>query len=180
MHARQVTAIAAVLSFGLLTLEESALAQEDRGVAHSQDFNCYTIKGKAHDTWPGTGSVSTGVITHAGPINGPTQYVYDTDGFPTPDPDTVTFGAALALTTRYGMVKARVLFLFNVATGIWTSIATVDPNASTGKFAGATGTLWYPNGTTITLDNGAQVYPSDVTGQLCLATHRRGKGDQSQ
>ena len=177
MNARKVTMIAAVLSFGLFTLDESALAQEERGIAQSQDFNCYTIKAEAHDTWPGAGNVSTGVITHSGLLNGTTQYVYDTDAFLTPDRNMVTFGAELTLTTNHGVIKARVLDLFNVATGIWTSIATIDPNTSSGRFAGAIGTLWYPNGTTINLDNGAQVYPSDVTGQICLSTHRRDKGD---
>lgn len=180
MNARRVTTIAAVLSLGLFTLGESALAQEERGVAQSRDFNCYTIKAEAHDTWPGAGNVSTGVFTHSGLLNGRTEYVYDTDAFSTPDPDVVTFGAGLTLTTKHGAVKARVLNLFNVATGIWTSIATIDPNTSTGKFVGAMGTLWYPNGTTFILDNGAQVYPSDVTGQLCLATHRRTRGDQGR
>jgi hypothetical protein len=92
----------------------------------------------------------------------------------------VTFGAGLTLTTKYGVVKARVVNLFNFATGIWTSIATIDPTTSTRRFAGATGTLWYPNGTTVALADGSQVYPSDVTGQLCLAAHSRTRGDQHQ
>jgi hypothetical protein len=61
MNRRNVTMIAIVLSFGLFALDESALAQEERGMAHSRDFNCHTIKAEAHDTWPGAGNVSTGV-----------------------------------------------------------------------------------------------------------------------
>jgi hypothetical protein len=177
MSARKATMIAALLSVALLAAEESALAQEERDVAQSQDFNCSAINAQAHDTWPGAGNVSTGVIRHSGRLNGTTQYVYDTDGFTTPDANMVTFGAGLTITTRHGMAKARVVFLFNIATGIWTSIATIDPNTSTGRFVGARGTLWYPNGTTINLDNGAQVYPSDLTGHLCLATQRRDNND---
>jgi hypothetical protein len=180
MNARRVTMIAAVLSFTLCTVEESALAQEARGVAPSQEFTCYTIKAEVFDTWPGAGNVSTGVVRHSGLLNGTTEYLYDTDAFPTPDPDMVTFGAGLTVATKHGLVGARVVNLFNVATGIWTAIATIDPNTSTGKFAGATGTLWYPNGTTIALENGAQVYPSDLTGQVCLATRRRGPTDRSK
>ena len=179
MNARKVVRLAAVFSFGLLTLAEPALAQEEK-VAQSQGFACYAIKAKAYDTWPGAGGVSTGAMTHAGALNGTTQYVYDTDAFSTPDPDTFTFGAGWTLTTKYGMVRGRVLFLFNVATGIWTSIATIDPNTSTGKFVGAAGTLWFPNGTTINQDDGAQTYPSDVTGQVCLVASRRDKGDHSK
>lgn len=81
----------------------------------------------------------------------------------------VTFGAGLTLTTKRGVVGARVLFLFDVVTGTWTSIATIDPDSSTGRFAGASGTLWFPSGTSIHLDGGAQAYPSYVTGHLCLA-----------
>jgi hypothetical protein len=179
MNGRTVGMTAALLSFGLFTLQESALAQEER-VGQSQGFTCHAIKAKAYDTWPGAGGLSTGVLTHAGALNGTTEYVYDTDAFSTPDADTFTFGAGWTLTTKYGMVKGRVLFLFNVATGIWTSIATIDPHTSTGKFVGAAGTLWYPNGTTINHDDGAQTYPSDVSGQVCLATPRRAKGDHSQ
>jgi hypothetical protein len=178
MNAPKVTMIAAVLSCLSFTLEEPALAQQERGVTQSQHLNCYRINAKAHDRWPGTGNVSVGVITHSGLLRGTTRYVYDTDAFPTPDPNVVTFGTELTNTTNHGVVKARVLFLFNVATGIWTSIATIDPNTSTGRFVGAIGTLWYPNGTTIALDKGAQVYPSDITGQVCLATHDRDKGNQ--
>jgi hypothetical protein len=55
MNARKVAMIAAVLSVGLFTLEESALAQEESAVAQSRAFNCYTIRAAAHDTWPGAG-----------------------------------------------------------------------------------------------------------------------------
>ena len=92
----------------------------------------------------------------------------------------VTFGAGRTLTTKHGIVKARVLFLFNVVTGIWTSIATIDPDSSTGEIRRSDRYLWFPNGTTINQDGGAQAYPSDVTGQICLATSRRDKGDHSK
>ena len=144
MNARRVTMIAAVLSLALCTLEEPGLAQEESGAAHARKSHCYAIKAEAHDTWPGSGNLSTGVIRHSGLLNGTTEYVYDTDAFPTLDPDMVTFGAGLTVTTKHGLLRARVVNLFNVATGIWTSIATIDPTMSTGRFVGATGTLWYP------------------------------------
>ena len=149
MNARKATMIAAVLSLGCSRWRNRPWRRRKGAPRTHGSLNCYAIKAEAHDTWPGAGNVSTGVIAHSGLLNGTTEYVYDTDAFPTPDPDMVTFGAALTLTTKHGMVKARVVNLFNVATGIWTSIATIDPNTSTGKFVGATGTLWYPNGTTI-------------------------------
>ena len=170
MNARRMAVIAVALSVGSLTMEESALAQEESG-AQSQGVQCYAVRGEARDTWPGAGNVSTGVITKSGILKGTTRFVYDTDVFTTPDPDTVTFGADFTLTTARGIAKARVLTLFNVATGIWTSIATIDPDTSTGRFAGAMGTLWFPAGTSINLPGGAQAYPSDMTGRLCLVSH---------
>jgi hypothetical protein len=41
MKVRKGMLIAAVLSFGLFTLDESALAQEEDLVAQSHDFNCH-------------------------------------------------------------------------------------------------------------------------------------------
>jgi hypothetical protein len=168
MNARRLTMVAVVLGVGSFTLPGAALAQE-AVVGRSEHGNCHSVVGQARDTWPGEGGVSTGVITGSGLLNGATQYVYDTEAFPTPDPNVVTFGAQLTLTTKRGIVEARVLFLFDFVTGTWTSIVTIDPNSSTGKFAGATGTLWFPSGRTINLDGGAQAYPSYVIGNLCLA-----------
>ena len=167
MNARKLRLVALVLAVGSFTLGGTALAQEAVGLGRSEDV-CYRVVGEARDTWPGAGGVSTGVMAASGLLYGTTQYVYDTAGFPTPDPNVVTFGAALTLTTRHGMAAARVLFLFDVATGTWTSIATIDPGSSTGRFAGATGTLWFPSGRTVNLEGGAQSYPSYVTGHLCL------------
>ncbi len=169
MNARGLTMVAVVLSVGSLTLGGPAFAHEAVGLGRSENVYCHRVLGEARDTWPGAGNVSTGVITRSWLLSGTTEYVLDTQSFPTPDPNVVTFGAALTITTKHGNVAARVLFLFGVATGTWTSIATIDPTSSTGKFAGATGTLWFPSGTTINLDGGAQAYPSFVTGDVCLA-----------
>lgn len=168
MNARMMTRLAVAVLGGWIAVGGQASAQEAGGPGRSDAENCYRVMGEARDTWPGTGNVSTGVLVGARLLNGTTQYVYDTASFPTPDPNVVTFGAALTLTTRRGVVSARVLFLFDVVTGTWTSMATIDPNASTGHFAGATGTLWFPFGTAVSHDDGSQSYPSDVTGRLCL------------
>lgn len=169
MNAHRLTMVAVVLSIASFTLEGAAAAQEAGALGRSEDGRCHRVEGEARDTWPGAGNVSTGVMAASWFLYGTTEYVYDTEGFPTPDPNVVTFGAALTLTTKRGLVGARVLFLFDFVTGTWTSMATVDPASSTGRFAGATGTLWFPSGRTISRDGGAQTYPSDVTGYLCLA-----------
>ena len=169
MNARRMAVMTVAVCVGWFAMEESALAQEEN--ERSRRFRCYTVTGEARDTWPGAGNVSTGVMTTSQFLKGTTQYVYDTDPFTTPDPDTVTFGADFTLTTTRGILKARVLFLFNFAGGPWTSIATIDPDTSTGRFAGARGTLWFPKGKTVNLHRGGQTYPSDVTGRLCLVSH---------
>jgi hypothetical protein len=169
MDARTMTRLVVLLIGGTLVVEATALAQEAGGPGPAEESHCYRVMGEARDTWPGAGNVSTGVMAGSRLLTGTTQYVYDTAGFPTPDPNAVTFGAALTVTTKRGLLEARVVFLFDIVTGLWTSMATIDPVSSTGLFAGATGTLWFPSGTTIGLDDGGQAYPSDVTGHLCLA-----------
>jgi hypothetical protein len=169
MNARTRTRLVALLIGGTLVGEATALAQDVSGLGRSEESRCYRVMGEAQDTWPGTGNVSTGVMAGSRLLTGTTQYVYDTAGFPTPDSNAVTFGAALTLTTKRGLLEARVVFLFNVVTGLWTSMATIDPASSTGWFARATGTLWFPAGMTINLDDGGQTFPSQVTGHLCLA-----------
>ena len=67
---------------------------------------------------------------------------------PTPDPNTVSFTADLTITTNHGQLKARSVFLFDLVTGLWTVIERINPDTSTGRFAGATGVL-FPSGTTI-------------------------------
>jgi hypothetical protein len=101
--------VAVVLSVGSFTLGGAALAQEAAGLRRSEPVNCHRVVGEARDTWPGDGNVSTGVMASLGLLNGTTQYVYDTEGFPTPDPNVVTFGAGFTLTTKRGTVGGRVL-----------------------------------------------------------------------
>lgn len=153
-----------VVAFGLLG-SAHGFPSHDEG----ERRDCRRIRAKVQETFPGTGNESTGVISGAGPLVGTEHYVFDTAAFPTPDPNVVTFGAELTITTQHGVVMARAISLYNFVTGIWTQIATIDPDTSTGVFAGAAGTLWYPNGTTLNLEGGAQTYLSDLTGEVCLA-----------
>jgi hypothetical protein len=55
--------------------------------------------------------------------------------------------------------------IFDVVTGVFSAIDRIDPDASTGDFAGATGVL-YINGKTT--DGGATIQ-AEITGEICFA-----------
>ena len=144
MNARRVTMVAVVLSFGSFTLEESALAQEEMGLAQSEtsiathhgrgtrhvagrrqrlDGSHYPFRAPQRND---TVRLRYGGLPDAGPQRGHLRRGTD------PHDETRDCqgpGAESFSTSR---------------PGTWTSIATIDPDSSTGRFAGATGTLWFP------------------------------------
>ena len=111
------------------------------------------------------GNSATGIITQGGRLNGTTEAVHTSGFTPTSDLSTFSFTDDLTLTTNKGVLKTHNVVVFDVARGLFTAIARVDPTASTGDFAGATGVL-YLNGKTI--DGGATVQ-AKVTGEICFA-----------
>ena len=111
------------------------------------------------------GNSATGIITQAGRLNGTTEAVHTSGFTPTSDPTTFSFTDDLTLTTNKGVLRTHNVVIFDVARGLFTAIARVDPNASTGDFAGATGVL-YLNGKTT--DGGATVQ-AEITGEICFA-----------
>ncbi len=52
-----------------------------------------------------------------------------------------------------------------IALGVFSDFARIDPNASTGDFAGATGVL-YINGRTT---DGGATFQAKITGEICFA-----------
>lgn len=111
------------------------------------------------------GNSATGIITQAGKLNGTTEAVHTSGFTPTSDPTTFSFTDDLTLTTNKGALRTHNVVIFDVARGLFTAIARVDPTASTGDFAGATGVL-YLNGKTT--DGGATVQ-AEITGEICFA-----------
>jgi hypothetical protein len=168
MNARKVTMIAAVLSFGLFTLEESALAQEGSALAQSQDFHCRKAKGNLVEVFnPGT-NTNTGTLSNGGWLDGTTVAVFTGDGYPTPDPNKVTFSSTMTLTTGQGQLKGkRRVYLFDFVAGLGVTMTDIDPSASTGIFAGATGVLYINLLKSITVAQGP--YYEVVGGQICFA-----------
>ncbi|HEX6730722.1 MAG TPA: hypothetical protein VF074_11945, partial [Pyrinomonadaceae bacterium] len=62
-------------------------------------------------------------------------------------------------------LKTHNVAIFDVVRGVFSAIDRIDPNTSTGDFAGATGVL-YINGKTP--DGGATIQ-AEITGEVCLA-----------
>lgn len=112
-----------------------------------------------------SGGGGIGTITQGGRLNGTTQAIFTGAFTPTPDPTTFSFTDDLTVTTNKGVLKTHNVGIFDVAAGLFSAIDRIDPNASTGEFAGATGVL-YINGKTT--DGGATIQ-AEITGEICFA-----------
>ncbi len=112
----------------------------------------------------GNGTTS-GTITQGGRLNGTTQAMFTSNFTPTPDPNTVSFTDDLTLTTKRGVLKTHNVGIFDLAAGLFSAINRIDPNTSTGGFAGTTGVL-YINGKTT---DGGATFQAEITGEFCFA-----------
>ncbi len=143
-----------VLTIGLFLSSQTASASS----------GCHKAKGNLSIVNNGNGTTS-GIITQGGRLNGTTQAVFTSMFTATPDPNTFSFTDDLTVTTEKGILQTHNVSLFDVANGLVTAIVRIDPNAGTGKFAGAT-VLLYINGKTT--DGGATV-EAEITGEICFA-----------
>ncbi len=137
------------LTLSLFSIAQSAAAVSD----------CKKAEGNL------SGGGGSGTITQGGRLNGTTQAIFTSAFTPTPDPHTFSFTDDLTITTDKGLLKTHNVGIFDVVTGVFSAIDRIDPNASTGDFAGATGVL-YINGKT--LDGGATLQ-AEITGEICFA-----------
>ena len=151
MNAQKLTMIAAVLIFGLFT--ESALAQSD----------CQQVKAQKDAVFDGV--KTTGTIINGGKLNGTTLEVFGSDTLPTRDPTTVTFTGDLTITTNHGELKASNVYLFNFA-GVGAVLGRINPTTSTGRFAGATGVLYFA---TKVISFSPFTVQEEITGEICYA-----------
>ena len=129
------------------------------GQSASPVSDCKQVKGNL------SGGGGNGTITQGGILNGTTQAVFTSMFTPTPDPTTFSFTDDLTITTDKGVLKTHNVAIFDVARGVFSAIDRIDPNASTGDFAGATGVL-YVNGKT---PNGGATIQAEITGEICFA-----------
>lgn len=142
------------LTIGLFPLPQSALADSD----------CKKAKGNLSVVNNFNGTTS-GTITQSGRLNGTTQAVFTSMFTATPDLNTSSFTDDLTITTKNGVLKTHNVGIFDVATGLFSAIDRIDPNASTGDFVGATGVL-YINGKTT---DGGATFQAEITGEICFA-----------
>jgi len=111
----------------------------------------------------------SGTVTNGKFLNGTLEDVINSDaGFVfTPDPNVVTFLSDLTITTVDGQLKATPLTAFNFVTGFWSEFGNINPNTSTGRFAGATGVIFFSGKTIGNVDTGP--FEAEITGEICFA-----------
>ncbi len=146
----------AIVSF-VLTL--CLFSSEQTTSALSARSNCRNVKGKMNEVSNANGT--TGRITNGGILNGRTQLIFTSGVLPTPDPTTFSYTDDFTITTNRGVLKTHNVGIFDFTTGLFSEIARIDPNASTGVFARATGAL-FTNGKTT---DGGATFQSRITGE---------------
>jgi hypothetical protein len=168
MNARKLTMMAAVLSVGLFTLEESALAQHELARARR---DCRQVKARQVGTFDGV-ATTTGIVTKGGWLNGTYAAVFHPGALPTQDLTTITFVADFTLTTRHGELKMFNVYLDDLSANVGSALERINPTTSTGIFAGATGVL-YSAATVISLS--PFTVEEEITGEICFAAegHQR-------
>lgn len=132
--------------------------------AASADRDCKQAKGSLAVVNNFSGTTS-GTVTQGGKLNGTTEAAFTSPFTSTPDPGTFSFTDNLALTTNKGVLRTHNVGIFDIANGLISAINRIDPNASTGDFAGATGVL-YINGKTT---DGGATFQAEISGEPCFA-----------
>jgi hypothetical protein len=128
---------------------------------------CQDAKGTLLELFTG-GNSATGTLKNRGWINGTTLSVFNSANFPTPAPTQITFSSTFVLTTGRGELKGTRVYLFDFVALKAVTMTLIDPAASTGIFAGATGVLYM---TAVMISPGPPpvTFEEEVGGQICLA-----------
>jgi hypothetical protein len=145
---------AAILGLVVLSTLPSATAQS----------NCKDAKGQIVQAF--NGAAFSGPVTNAGDLTGSAGAVFLGAGLPTNDPTTFSFTSDFTITTHNGELKARQVNVFDNGTGVTAGLARIDPAASTGRFAGATGYLFL-NGRTTSFS--PFTVELELSGKICYA-----------
>ena len=140
-------------ALGLVVLDHAALAQS----------NCKDAKGNLVEVFDGV-STNSGTLTNGGWLDGTTVAVFNSPAYPTPDPTEVTFASTFTLTTNQGQLKGNRMYLYDFVRNQSTVMMKIDPAASTGIFAGATGVLFNNQS-----KNTGNTFYTEVGGQVCFA-----------
>lgn len=176
-----MTLVAVVLTFCWVSLEQLALAQSPRGFlglrgnsaqstsSQSANSNCRKLKGIRIDVFDPAAGIAFGTITNGGILNGTTADVinFDAGVVFTPDPNLVAYLSDTTITTRRGQLKTSLVTTQSIVTGVFTQWGNINPNTSTGRFAGVTGVIFF-NGIPIG-DPSIGPYKSVIVGEICFA-----------
>ncbi|HEU0303623.1 MAG TPA: hypothetical protein VFR32_03495 [Gaiellaceae bacterium] len=145
----------------LLALLVCALAAAAVTAGHATSgVSCHNInaKGVGQQTGPAT---TTATITGGGLLNGTTDATFT--GFDFTDfPPDLGFTATLTFTTSHGTLTMALSGTLNVVTGVFTGSGPVT--ASTGKLAGATGTISFEG----VQDLVTGAFTETVAGEICV------------
>jgi len=148
----------AVATVGLLWLGQPVLAQS----------NCKEAKGILDEVFLPAVNSASGTLHNAGWLNGTTLVVFGSTPTSFPLPNIAVFTGQGTITTSQGQLKTSNVYLLDFARQQGSYLANIDPNSSTGVFAGATGTLFL-NTTTANVTANPQTFQSEVHGQVCFA-----------
>ena len=165
------------LMFTPAYLQESTFAQSARGFLTAPgakanpgpNSNCRKINANGIQFFdPATGTVS-GPVTNSGLLDGNlTDVINFGAGFIfTPDPTVVSYTTNLTITTIHGDLKASAVTTQSIITAQGAEWGQINPNTSTGRFAGATGIIsvvFKPVG-----DPSVGPYEAQITADICFA-----------
>jgi len=164
VNTRIVIALLSMMLVLGLFLKPSAAAQSANG-----PNNCKKIKARGVQIFDPLTGVISGPVTNSGILNGNLQDVIDFGaGFVfTADPSVVSYTTSLTITTNQGELKAHPVTTQSIVTGAGAEWGQIDPNTSTGRFAGATGiisTIFKAVG-----DPSVGPYEAEITADICFA-----------
>jgi hypothetical protein len=146
------------LSLGLFFFVQSARAQS----------NCKEAKGNLSEVFFPDINSNRGVLTNAGWLNGTTLAAFVPGVFPLPG--VLVWTGQLTITTGQGELKASTVTLATFQPAKGSVIAAIDPAASTGIFADATGAL-FVNIFEVNITTNPNTFRSEIHGQVCFAKH---------
>ena len=161
-----------------LLLQQTSSAQSARSFlrargnpakAPSSNSNCKRIRGNSLQLFDPVTGVVSGPVTNSGILDGSLEDIINfAAGFVfTPDPNILAYTTDLTVTTQQGQLRLSPVTIQSVVTGDGSEWGSIDPTTSTGRFAGATGTL----SVVFKLAGDPSVGPweADITADICFA-----------
>lgn len=176
---RIATMLAAVtLTFSLSHLLQSTSAQtrnffgvrgDSAASMPSPNSNCKKIRGNSVGSFDPVTATVSGPVTNSGILDGDLEDVINLGaGFIfTPNPTVVSYTTNLTITTIHGQLRANPVTTQSVVTAAGAEWGHINPNTSTGRFAGATGIIsivFKPVG-----DPSVGPFEAEITADICFA-----------